>query len=103
MCPHAQNSHTPSPRIQNGGNVAGCVMRVHVGPAKRPGNERTIFNQPLGQEEIAMDGDEVCLSFCAAGIYDGQSQYRYTMKFSRSELLNILAAGISEHHLEAAE
>lgn len=71
-------------------------MRVHVGPAKRPGNERTIFNQPLGRQEIATDGDEVCLSFCAVGIYDGQSQYRYTMKFSRSELLSILAIGGTE-------
>lgn len=78
-------------------------MRVHVGPAKRPGNERTIFNQPLGQEEITSVGDEICLSFCAMGIYDGQSQYRYTMKFSRKELLNILAADGPDQHLEAAE
>lgn len=84
-------------------NVAGCAMRVHVGPAKRPGNERTIFNQPLEQGEIASDGDDVCLSFCAVGIYDGQSQYRYTMKFSRSELRSILTAGSSGEHLEAAE
>ncbi|HWK64423.1 MAG TPA: hypothetical protein VNS34_05760 [Rhizobiaceae bacterium] len=78
-------------------------MRIHVGPAKRPGNERTIFNQPLGKEEIASEGDEVSLSFCALGIYDGQSQYRYTMKLSRSELLSLLAASSPGQHLEAAE
>ncbi len=77
-------------------------MRVHVGPAKRPGNERTIFNQPLGRQEIAADGDEVCVSFCAVGIYDGQSQYRYTMKFSRSELLSILAIGGTDQQPEHA-
>lgn len=86
-----------------GGNVAGCAMRVHVGPAKRPGNERTIFNQPLEQEEIASQGDEISLSFCALGIYDGQSQYRYTMKFSRRELVRLLNASNPGRHLEAAE
>lgn len=70
-------------------------MRVHVGPAKRPGSERTIFNGPVGRQEVASEGDEVCLSFCAAGMYDGQSQYRYTMMFSRSELLTILGAANS--------
>jgi hypothetical protein len=67
-------------------------MRVHVGPAKRLGNERTIFNGPVGGQEVVSEGEEVCLSFCAAGMYDGQSQYRYTMRFSRNELLAMLGA-----------
>lgn len=99
--PQCSDLH-PVARLQQRQDVAGYAMRVHVGPAKRPGNERTIFNQPLGRQEIAADGDEVCLSFCAVGIYDGQSQYRYTMKFSRSELLSILAIGGTDQQPEHA-
>jgi len=75
------------------GNGAESFMRVCVSPAKRPGNERTILSEPLEQQEIVSDGDEVCLSFCAAGMYDDKSQYRYTIEFSRSELMALLAAG----------
>ena len=68
-------------------------MQIRVGPAKRPGRERTILNQPLGQLEIETEGDKVSLSFCAEGIYDAQSRYRYTIRFSRTEMLSILTEG----------
>ena len=67
-------------------------MRVRVGPAKRQGGEKTILNQSLQRIDLDLDGDEVRLSFCAEGIYDCKSQYRYTMQFSRSEMLALLSA-----------
>ncbi|BCH22441.1 hypothetical protein MesoLjLc_21840 [Mesorhizobium sp. L-8-10] len=70
-------------------------MQIRVGPAKRPGRERTILDQPLGQIGIESEGDRVSLSFCADGIYDTQSQYRYTIRFSRREFLAILAEDAS--------
>lgn len=67
-------------------------MRVRVGPAKRQGGEKTILNESLQQIDLNLDGDEVRLCFCAEGIYDCKSQYRYTMQFSRSEMLALLSA-----------
>ncbi|MFE0018005.1 hypothetical protein ACFWXH_24400 [Mesorhizobium sp. NPDC059054] len=66
-------------------------MDIKIGPAKRPGVEKTILKQPLELIEVGVEGDEVQLRFCAGGLYDDKSLYRYTMRFSRDEMLELLA------------
>ncbi|HEV2501680.1 MAG TPA: hypothetical protein VGV39_01305 [Mesorhizobium sp.] len=66
-------------------------MDMKIGPAKRPGVEKTILRQPLKLIEVDVNGDEVQLRFCAGGLYDDKSLYRYTMRFSRSEMAELLA------------
>ncbi|MCG7507757.1 hypothetical protein [Mesorhizobium retamae] len=68
-------------------------MDLKIGPAKRPGVEKTILRQPLNLVEVDINGDEVELRFCAGGLYDDKSLYRYTMRFSRNEMLELLANG----------
>lgn len=68
-------------------------MDLKIGPAKRPGIEKTILKQPLNLVEVDINGDEVELRFCAGGLYDNKSLYRYTMRFSRNEMLELLANG----------
>lgn len=68
-------------------------MDLKIGPAKRPGVEKTILKQPLNLVEVDINGDEVELRFCAGGLYDNKSLYRYTMRFSRNEMLELLANG----------
>jgi len=64
-------------------------MHLKVGPAKRQGSEKTILEQSLHELEVRGEGDDVELVFCARGIYD-QSQYRYRMRFSRSQMMALL-------------
>lgn len=66
-------------------------MDIKIGPAKRPGVEKTILKQPLELIEVDVSGDEVQLRFCAGCLYDEKSLYRYTMRFSRSEMQELLA------------
>ncbi|WP_157014661.1 hypothetical protein [Mesorhizobium xinjiangense] len=62
-------------------------MRIQVAPAKRLGVKTTIFNAPLELNSIANGNkEEVEFSFCAAGVYDPRSKYRYTVNLSRNEL-----------------
>ena len=68
-------------------------MDLKIGPAKRPGVEKTILRQPLNLVEVDINGDEVELRFCAGGLYDNKSLYRYTMRFSRNEMLELLTNG----------
>lgn len=65
-------------------------MNIKVRPAKRLGVEKMILSQPLELVEMDVDGDDIKLRFCAGGLYDNKSQYRYTMQFSRSEMLELL-------------
>ncbi|QDC00393.1 hypothetical protein [Mesorhizobium sp. 8] len=68
------------------------AMYLKVGPAKRQGSEKTILEQSLHELEVRGDGDDVELIFCASGIYDN-SQYRYRMRFSRSQMIALLERG----------
>ena len=62
-------------------------IKVPVGPAKREGKSTTIFDHDLRPTNINTDPDgEIHISFCAGGMYDNKSAYRYTLIFSRSEL-----------------
>ena len=65
-------------------------MNIKVRPAKRLGVEKIILSQPLELVEMDVDGDDIKLGFCGGGLYDDKSQYRYTMQFSRSEMLELL-------------
>ncbi len=75
------------------GRQGQLVMNIKIGPAKRPGLEKTILEQPLNLIEVDVNGDDVQLRFCAGCLYDNKSLYRYTMRFSRSEMLDLLADG----------
>lgn len=66
-------------------------MDIKIGPAKRPGVEKTILEQPLELIEVDVKGDEIQLRFCAGCLYDDKSLYRYTMRFSRGEMLELFA------------
>ena len=68
-------------------------MKVKVGPARRPGNETVIYDEPLSLSDIAPETDgTIRLSFDALGIRCDKSRYRYQMKLSRDDISRIIDA-----------
>ena len=68
-------------------------MRVHVMPAKRSGSSKTIFDRPVGEEDIHPGNDDhITVSVLADGIYRDKSKYRYTFELSGAEIRAFLAA-----------
>jgi hypothetical protein len=67
---------------------------MSVGPAKREGRSKTIFDTPLTVEafRIGPDGGAV-VTLHTTGIYDDKGQYRYILKLSRDELELLLGGG----------
>jgi hypothetical protein len=68
-------------------------MELTVGPAKRRGESTRIFGDSLSANQISTAaGGELLISFDAGGMYDRNSTYRYTLRFSRDDLNTLIGA-----------
>ena len=68
-------------------------MHMSVGPAKREGRSKTIFDAPLTVELFRSDPDGgAVITLHTTGIYDDKGQYRYVLKLSRDELELLLGS-----------
>jgi hypothetical protein len=65
-------------------------MKISVRPAKRDGEAKVIFDQPLERKDISISSDEITLTFVARDIYSSASNQRYTIQLSVDELATIL-------------
>jgi hypothetical protein len=66
-------------------------MRMQMGPAKRAGSLKLVFDRHLGMENVAWRGDgAIAISIAANGIYDN-STYSYTIELSPEELRFLLS------------
>ena len=61
-------------------------MRMLVGPAKREGPSRTIFDRPLIDGDLKPGTDGPVITIEAEGIYSDDSKYRYLIEFTLGEL-----------------
>jgi hypothetical protein len=61
-------------------------MQLQVRPAKRGGNAKTIFDEPLSTSAISRYGDRVVVSVAANSIYRDKSTYLYTLEFTADEV-----------------
>jgi hypothetical protein len=72
------------------------IMRVRMGPAKREGNHRLIFDQELSGRELASPSDEeVAISIAADPLhrksgYRDNSRYRYEIVLSAREVERLM-------------
>lgn len=65
-------------------------MRMQMGPAKRAGSPKLVFDRNLRTENIEWrDDGGISISISANGIYDN-STYSYTIDLSREELRFLL-------------
>ena len=68
-------------------------MRVKVGPARRLGDTKTIYDDQLSLAEVNAEKDgAIELSFDALGIRCDKSRYRYKLKLSREDISKIIDA-----------
>jgi hypothetical protein len=68
-------------------------MELIVGPAKRRGEATRIFGESLNADQITTAASgELLISFDAGGMYDRNSTYRYTLRFSRDDLKTLIGA-----------
>ena len=71
-------------------------MRVRMGPAKREGNHRLIFDQELSGRELASPSDaEVAISIAADPLhrksrYRDNSRYRYEIVLTATEVERLM-------------
>lgn len=66
-------------------------MLVDVGPAKRVGNRKNIYDRPLREEDVAKRDELTVLTICADGIHGAGSLYRYELQLSQSDLAVLMA------------
>lgn len=66
-------------------------MLVEVGPAKRVGNRKSIYDRPLGKDDVTMRDGLTVLTICADGIHGAGALYRYELQLSRSDLALLMA------------
>jgi hypothetical protein len=61
-------------------------MRISIGPAKRDGRSKVVFDRPIEKTEIHRDpSGQVRINLVASGIYD-TSRYRYSIELDESEV-----------------
>lgn len=66
-------------------------MLVEVGPAKRVGNRKEIYDRPLREEDVAKRDGFTVITICAEGIHGSGALYRYELQLSRSDLAVLIA------------
>jgi hypothetical protein len=72
-------------------------MHMSVGPAKREGRSKAIFDAPLTVEAFRIGPDDgAVITLHTTGIYDDKGQYRYVLKLSRDELELLLGRGAQD-------
>lgn len=99
--------------VQSGwhGPCLAALMKISVRPAKRDGEPKVIFDQPLERESVSLSSEDITLTFVARDIYSVASKQRYTIRLSVDELATILGVdgengentGESEDGANAAE
>lgn len=75
-------------------------MDIRVGPAKREGSSRTIFNRSLLAEDTRPGKAQasIGLSIVAGGIYPDGSTYRYELEFGVDELQKLIDLATVDAH-----
>ncbi len=63
-------------------------MRVSVGPARRFGTRKTIYDKPIEAREVHCEDDRAILTICAEGRGKDES-YRYELQLT-PEYLQLL-------------
>jgi hypothetical protein len=61
-------------------------MRVSVGPAKRPGARKVIYDKVVEAREVDTEGDRATLTICAKGMYGKGGRYRYEIQLTPEDL-----------------
>ena len=75
-------------------------MQIRVGPAKREGSSRTIFDRSLFAADVRVQKAEasIGLSIVAGGIYPDGSTYRYELEFGVDELQTLIDLATGDAH-----
>ncbi|MEX4010333.1 hypothetical protein [Neoaquamicrobium sediminum] len=66
-------------------------MLVDVGPAKRVGNRKKIYDRALREEDVAKRDGITVITICADGIHGSGALYRYELQLSPSDLAVLMA------------
>ncbi len=61
-------------------------MLVSVGPAKRPGDRKVIYDKVIEASEVDTEGDRATLTIFARGMYGKGGRYRYEFQLTPEEL-----------------
>lgn len=73
--------------------IKGSIMQIEVGPARRPGAQSSIYDEPLTPENFRLDEKgNVLLTVDANGINCNRSLYRYKLCLSHDEARELVKA-----------
>jgi hypothetical protein len=61
-------------------------MLVRIGPAKRPGMRKVIYDKAIEANEVSRQGDRAVLTICAEGLYGRGGSYRYEFHLAPEDL-----------------
>lgn len=61
-------------------------MLVSIGPAKRLGTRKTVYDKPIDASEVHFEGDRAVLTIFADGLYGKGGSYRYELLLTPEDL-----------------